>query len=192
MRKTIVIAMVVALTGSLALVGCGEPSATEPAATEPAPTARVEPAPIPPRDRSALATTTPVPVPAPAPAPAIDERPTSEARAELRVRRLVVTRGVEGREPIDEIDVLDREEDLERVYAFVDASNAGEGEGELEVSFERDDGFVTGMVTLDVPARAGRHRTWAFTRGVRAEGAWRAVVRDQDGRVLAEQPFDVQ
>lgn len=106
-----------------------------------------------------------------------------------RVRRLVVTSGIDGHEPIDELDEV--RVGAGPVYAFVDAANAG-GATSLRVTFERaDSSRSTGRIELEVPAHARRHRTWAYTRGVRAEGLWHAVVRDEHGTELARAPFDV-
>lgn len=141
----------------------------------------------------------PVPVAPPivTPSTAPIARSTSTPRvprgeADVRVRRLVVTRGIEARETIDEIDVLDRDEELDRVWAFVELANAGDASGAVTVTFERDGGAITGIVDLEVPARTGRWRTWAFSRGVTETGSWTAVVRDEDHRVLAEQDFEVR
>ncbi len=106
-----------------------------------------------------------------------------------RVRRLVVTSGVAGHEPLDELDEV--RVGSGPLYAFVDAANGG-GETTLEVTFEHDGSArSTGHIELDVPAHARRHRTWAFTRGIRTEGLWYAVVRDAHGEELARVPFDV-
>ncbi|MDQ3032778.1 MAG: DUF2914 domain-containing protein [Myxococcota bacterium] len=139
--------------------------------------------------------TAPVSAPAPttiAPAPVVIAPAPTPGIAEVRVRRLVVTRGIEAREPIDSIDELDVAEELDRVYAFVELANDGDGDGTVTVTFEREGGPTTGVVDLEAPARAGRWRTWAFTRGIDREGAWSAVVRDDGGRVLARHDFDVR
>lgn len=120
-----------------------------------------------------------------------DVRPATPATpSEIRVRRLVVTSGIEAREPVDTIGTMAAGEH-DRVYAFVELANRG-GEGSVVVTFERDGEPRHGEVELEAPARAGRWRTWAFTRGVRQAGEWRAVVRDHEGRVLAEQSFVVE
>lgn len=106
-----------------------------------------------------------------------------------RVRRLVVTSGVEGHEPVDDLDEV--RVGAGRLYAFVDAANAG-GATSLEVTFEHErSGRTVGHVELGVPAHARRHRTWAYTTGIRNEGLWYAVVRDARGAEVARTPFEV-
>ncbi len=111
----------------------------------------------------------------------------------LRVRRLVVARGIEGREPVGASDTFDGED--ARLYAFVDLANRGDAT-EVEVSFEPEvvshDAHVSGLVTLEVPGEVGRHRTWAWSRGVHAPGAWSVVVRDLEGHELARTPFTIE
>lgn len=111
----------------------------------------------------------------------------------LRVRRLVVSTGVERREPTGEGDRFDGQDP--RLYAFVDLANRGDAT-EVEVSFEPEvasrDAHVTGLVTLEVPAEVGRHRTWAWSRNVHAPGHWFAVVRDLEGHELARTPFTIE
>lgn len=124
------------------------------------------------------------------PAPSAHEERRALEPAAIRVRRLVITRGIEEREPLEPIDTMSLGEH-ERVYAFLDLVNRG-AEGSVVVTFERDGGIAHGQVELEVPAHAGRHRTWAFTRGVRRVGQWRAIVRDHEGAALAEQAFLVE
>ena len=112
-----------------------------------------------------------------------------QSQARLRVRSLV-TRGIAGDEPDGFIGTMAVGEH-ERVFAFVELANAG-GAGSVVVTFERDGATPTGNVELDVPERVGRWRTWAFSRGVTSAGEWRAVVRDVDGRLLAEETFVVE
>ena len=111
----------------------------------------------------------------------------------LRVRRLIVARGIEDREPLGASDRFDGED--ARLYAFVDLANRGDAT-EVEVSFEPEvvsrDAHVSGLVTLEVPGEVGRHRTWAWSRGVHAPGRWSVVVRDLEGHELARTPFTIE
>jgi hypothetical protein len=111
----------------------------------------------------------------------------------LRVRRLVVATGIEDREPTGVSETFDGED--ARLYAFVDLANRGD-ETEVEVSFEPEvvsrDAHVSGLVTLEVPGEVGRHRTWAWSRGVHAPGRWSVVVRDLEGHELARTPFTIE
>jgi hypothetical protein len=111
----------------------------------------------------------------------------------LRVRRLVVSTGVEDREPTGASERFERDEP--RLYAFVDLANRGDAT-EVEVVFEPENetraAHVTGLVTLEVPAEVGRHRTWAWSRNVHAPGRWSAIVRDLEGHELARTSFVVE
>lgn len=122
--------------------------------------------------------------------PAAPERPSITERPAPRARRLVVTHAIEDREPVDDLSVVELERG-ERLYAFADLSNAG-GATELEVTFEHESGLTVGHVELALPAHAPRHRTWAYSTRVEEPGNWTAVIRDQDGDVLAMQTFEVR
>jgi hypothetical protein len=110
--------------------------------------------------------------------------------AELRIKRLVVAKGVEGREPVGAADdfVLD---ETEQVYAFVEVHNVDSAESEIFVTFEPERGPARGHVRLRV-GPTPRWRTWAYTRGVRTPGTWAAVVRGGDGEPLARTTFVVR
>lgn len=138
----------------------------------------------------APAIATPAPVVPVVREPAVREVREGERRDVIRVRRLVITSAIAEREPVDTIGTMSVGEH-ERVYAFVDLANRGEA-GSVFVTFERDDAPPHGQVELEVPSRVARHRTWAFTRGVRRAGEWRAIVRDAQGTVLAEEAFVVE
>ena len=109
---------------------------------------------------------------------------------ELRVRRLIVARGVEGREPVGAADTFARA-DVDRLYAFVELGNRTGEEQKVVVTFEPegDRADATGHVELNV-GEGARWRTWAFTRMMRA-GEWDAVVRTLDGDELARTSFTV-
>jgi hypothetical protein len=140
-----------------------------------------------------LATTLPPSDPAPAPVAEPAEPPsraTLAASGSLRLRRLVAATGIESHEPVgasDEFEVGAQE----RIYAFVDAVNEDDAPATLHVTFEPEQGESTGHVQLEIPAHAGRFRTWAFTRNARSAGHWTIVVRDADGRVLGERAIEL-
>jgi hypothetical protein len=108
---------------------------------------------------------------------------------QLRVRRIVVAEGVEGREPVGARSEL-RAGELDKVFAFVEVENAERLPGEVFVSFVPPEGPEIGNVRLSVGG-APRWRTWAFSRAVRAPGPWTALVRDAEGNVIAREPFTV-
>jgi hypothetical protein len=126
--------------------------------------------------------------PAPRPVPVLPA-PQDDGDG-LRARRLVVTHGIEDREPIDELSELEAIEG-ERVYAFIDLANTGEN-SEVEVIFEHETGLRVGLVELEVPAHVTRHRTWAYSSHVSEPGNWTLLVRDRAGRTVAAQSFEVR
>ncbi|HEY8429574.1 MAG TPA: hypothetical protein VIL20_14420, partial [Sandaracinaceae bacterium] len=141
--------------------------AGEPHAAAPPREQRVEPVPAPALEPELASTA------APAPGTAIDEARGEEAErygpelasGAIRVRRLVVATGVEGREPTGAADVF-RLGAQRRLYAFVEAVNETDDAATLRVTFEPDEGESVGHVALQVPANAARFRTWAYTRHV--------------------------
>lgn len=115
--------------------------------------------------------------------------PVQAEKAELAIRRLVVARGVEGREPTDPTDRVTLSEG-ERLYAFVELHNRNGVPGAVSVEFEAESGRTTGAVRLSVGA-SPRYRTWAYSTQIDEPGVWHAVVRDEAGRVLGRHEFDV-
>jgi Protein of unknown function (DUF2914) len=108
---------------------------------------------------------------------------------DLHVERLVVARGVVDREP-QGVDTVFTSND-KRLFAFVEVDNPERAQGDLKVTFVQPDGTSQPPVDLAV-GTSPRWRTWAFTRRARAAGTWKAVVRDESGRVLASTEFDVR
>jgi hypothetical protein len=108
----------------------------------------------------------------------------------LSVKRLVVTSGVKDREPINIADPLPS--DGSPIYAFAELANP-DGESEnVRITFERKGGAErVGNVTLPVPAKVSRHRTWATTRFIRAAGVWEAVLWNESGGELGRTSFEV-
>lgn len=116
--------------------------------------------------------------------------PTMEESGSVRVRRLIISTGVEGHEPTGAADEFEIGAQR-RIYAFVDAANDSDEDAALRVTFEPEVGESAGHVSLDVPADARRYRTWAHTRHVYTPGRWHAVVRAADGHEVARRAFDV-
>lgn len=114
--------------------------------------------------------------------------PEPGAVVALNVQRLVVSRGIENREPVGAVDhvTLDR---AERVYAFVELANPSRVSSRVQVRFVSPRGQP-----IDVLLEVGdkpRWRTWAFTRKVRQTGTWTVAVRSLDGAELASTQFEV-
>jgi hypothetical protein len=121
------------------------------------------------------------------------EAPTvanSPMRSTLSVKRLVVTSGVKDREPVSIADALPS--DGSPIYAFAELANPGGGSENVRITFERKGGAErVGNVTLPVPAKVSRHRTWATTRFIRAPGVWEAVLWNESGGELGRTSFEV-
>lgn len=199
MNHTSRILVVLALLG---LVACDDApnDVVEPAPTEqvrvsldtPVPTAVVTPSASP---TSPTAPTAPSPeASARAAERFVEEAPAPRVELAsdggLTLRRLAITRRVEGREPVDPGTRFASRS--ERLYAFVEASNADEEARELVVSFFGPGNRHTGVVTLTIPAEAPRWRTWAYTSHATEPGAWTAEVRTNEGALVGRQAFVIE
>ncbi len=109
--------------------------------------------------------------------------------AKLFVKRLVVARGVEGREPVGPTSTFQKG-DADRVYAFIEVGNEDRSASAVTVSFFADGKPERGGVELRVGA-SPRWRTWAFTRQATEAGIWHVVVRGPKGQELARDKFEI-
>ncbi|MDB4939440.1 MAG: hypothetical protein JWP87_6412 [Labilithrix sp.] len=105
----------------------------------------------------------------------------------LEVKRLVFARGIDGHEPQEVGTTFSTKDD--RVYAFVELSNAG-ADDNIDVVFQPPSGGSF-AVPLKVSGKAARFRTWAFTRKTQEAGEWTVIVRDSGNKVLSRQSFTV-
>ena len=106
----------------------------------------------------------------------------------LSIKRLVVTSGIDKREPVDDGGVR---ADGSPVYAFLEVKNDSTDDRSLIVTFEREDGTKVGKVPLKVPGKQPRWRTWGRTRQIRKAGAWHVVVRTKGGDEIGRAKFAV-
>lgn len=123
------------------------------------------------------------------PPPATEIRTATNDGA-LKLKRIVVTRKIENREPVagDEFKLGSAP-----VYAFVEFENSAHDAQDIRVMFQNEDTKATvGHVKLTVPATQARFRTWGNTRLIRDPGRWVAVVSTADGTELGRAPFDVK
>lgn len=127
--------------------------------------------------------------------PSVEEPPAKPVKAAepaktpgpIRVKRLLVTDRIEGREPVPaKLAVTD-----DVIYAFAELENPAADERRVRISFEHGSKRI-GNVPLSVPASHKRFRTWGGTRLIDAPGRWDAVVRADDGTELARASFDVE
>lgn len=132
---------------------------------------------------------TPVPSAAPAPASGNDAKAAVSDQG-LKVKRFVVTRKIEDREPVagDDFKLGGGP-----VYAFVELENSGSAPRSVRLLFENQDTKATvGHVKLTVPGAQQHYRTWGNTRLIRDPGRWVAVVSTVDGVELGRASFDVK
>jgi hypothetical protein len=118
--------------------------------------------------------------------------PVADARAasSLSVKRFVVGSGVKDREPLVGGEPL--VSDGSPIYAFAELANPHGGSENVRITFERRGGSErVGDVSLPVPGNVERHRTWAFTRFIRAPGVWEAVLWSESGVELSRTSFEV-
>jgi hypothetical protein len=106
----------------------------------------------------------------------------------VRVKRLVVTQAVEGREPVETSEVSSSTP----VIAFVEVATDGREDQNVVVTFEHETGDRVGLVNLNVPGNKSRWRTWGRTYDVNRDGRWTAVVRDSRGEELGRTAFTVR
>ena len=113
------------------------------------------------------------------------------SESSLKVKRFVVATGVQDREPLLSDAVLLA--DGSAIYAFAELANPiGESEN-VRITFERKAAAErVGDVTLPIPGGVARHRTWAFTRFIRAAGVWDAVLWSEGGAELGRTSFEVK
>lgn len=113
------------------------------------------------------------------------------SRPDLGVKRLVLTHGVNGKEPSDRESVKTFKSSDDRVYAFVEIDNPKKNEDRILVTFEPPVGAAHAEIPLKV-GESSRFRTWAFTRRAHEAGTWSVVVRDTHGHELARERFTVE
>ncbi|WP_437694131.1 DUF2914 domain-containing protein [Sorangium sp. So ce176] len=118
-----------------------------------------------------------------------DAEEHAAAAPELHVVRLVVSKGIAGREPLEPASSFASAE-IDRIYAFVELANKDRASSEISVTFAPPDGSAPLRIPLAVGAQR-RFRTWAATRKARAPGLWSVVVSDAAGKELARASFTI-
>jgi hypothetical protein len=156
---------------------------------EPAPRVVAVPAPVVLRANASLTREAGQPIAKPVMKGSTAAATAHAAMSALSVKRFVVATGIREREPRVTSDALSS--DGSAIYAFAEVANVGESEN-VRITFERKDSTEkVGDVPLAVPAHVSRHRTWAFTRYIRAAGVWDAVLWSESGAELARTSFEV-
>jgi hypothetical protein len=142
-----------------------------------------------PKPATTMVPVTTAPKPAePKPNAASPVKKVTAPASALSVKRIVVTRAIEKREPVATDTFTTGEEP---VFAFLELANTSNHPAIVEVTFEHAQGKTVGHVKLEVPAHSTKWRTWGKTRFIRQAGTWNAVVRGEDGSELAKQEFEV-
>lgn len=139
--------------------------------------------------RAIIATLIIAAVAAAGPGAALAARSWSKAEeGTLNISRLVFSRGVEDRQPV-EPDFAPAA-DGRRLYAYLELFNKGESQ-ELTLTWIRA-GKPFHTVTLKV-GRSPHWRTWAYlTLGTAMTGPWALEVRTEDGKLLMAMPLLVR
>lgn len=134
--------------------------------------------------------TTVTPAPSSAPAVSVGDVKAAASDQGLKVRRFVVTRKIEDREPVAGDDF---KLGSGPVYAFVELENSSSAPRSVRLLFENEDTKATvGHVKLSVPGSQPHYRTWGNTRLIRDPGHWVAVVSTADGVELGRASFEVK
>ena len=194
--------MKLCLLPSLAIVmfssACNSPASTAPNAQPPASVAPAAPVAVPPVAVATPALAAPVgnvalaavAAPASSATTVAKRTPATAGESKVLVKRFVVATGVQDREPLTSGDALPA--DGSAIYAFAELANPVGDSENVRITFERKGGRErVGEVTLPVPANTSRHRTWAFTRFIRAAGVWEAVLWSENGTELSRTSFEV-
>jgi hypothetical protein len=175
---------------------CNSPASTAPS---PKPVASVASAAVPPVAVAVPALAAPVrnaalaapPMPTGEPSAAVKASAPPVGESKVMVKRFIVATGVQDREPLVSSDALPA--DGSAIYAFAELANPVGGSENVRITFERKGGKErVGEVMLPVPANTSRHRTWAFTRFIRAAGVWEAVLWSESGAELSRTSFEVK
>lgn len=120
-----------------------------------------------------------------------DVEASQSASDGLRVRSVVVSRGVANRLPVGQGTTFGAN-DGTPVYTYVEAENTGTEPATLVFSWRREGGRAVGGQRIEVPASTRRWRTWALTRNARTAGEWTAEVRTADGRLIGSRRFVIE
>jgi hypothetical protein len=115
--------------------------------------------------------------------------PELRSVGDLALRRLLLSREVEAREPVD--PATEFEVERAPLYVFLDVANRGEA-SEVEVLLVRPDGERVGFIDLEIAANVPRWRTWARSNMVTMPGTWHAEVWTSDGELLGSSEFEVR
>ena len=111
------------------------------------------------------------------------------AASEVTMKRFVLARGVEGREPLDESDSFTGDE---KIFAFMELSNGDAEPYAFRVHWEPLEGPASPSgVELHVKT-APLFRTWSWTANPREPGQYRAVLRTLEGEEIASRAFTIE
>jgi hypothetical protein len=126
----------------------------------------------------------------PVPSPAEKAKSPSKEPGPTKTAGITLAKGVEKRAPVAP-GTRFAQGDFERLYAFMKVSNPAGEASEVTVGWTPEGGKERGTVTVAIGAEK-RWRTWAFTKVVKEPGKWSVVVRDKEGAVIGEAPFEIE
>lgn len=112
----------------------------------------------------------------------------AKGEGKMAVKRLVLAHGVDSHEPQEATTHFKKNDD--RVYAFVEVASPSD-DGKISVVFQPPSGGALAEIPLEVK-KGARFRTWAFTRKAHEAGEWGVTIRDDKGRLLAQEKFTVE
>jgi hypothetical protein len=106
----------------------------------------------------------------------------------LQVRGITLASGYEEGEPVDEAGTFDQG----RIYAIIDVANRTGDAAQIRVAWAAEGKRGPKGMALEIPDQA-RYRTVAMTWATpRDPGAYRIIVRTDEGETLAEKSFRIQ
>lgn len=111
-----------------------------------------------------------------------------DTHPDLKLKRIQFSHRIDSREPVDPEETFSAAE-TEKLYAFIELSNASKQKGKIVVTFIPPQGSAS-KVTLDVGEQP-RWRTWAQRKSPKAVGTWKVIVRDDTGKELGHRSFEV-
>jgi hypothetical protein len=107
----------------------------------------------------------------------------------LSVQRMSMAESVSGRQPRGLGSRF--RSSTAPLYLFLVITNSSDETQEVIVTFESDSGHAARNISLQIPPRVSRWRTWTYPRTIRQPGLWIAILSTSDGVELARERFEV-
>jgi len=121
---------------------------------------------------------------------AVDELEAVGAEVDgLSVQRMSMAESINGRQPRGLGSRF--RSSTAPLYLFLIITNTSDESQEVIVTFESDSGHAARNISLQIPPRVRRWRTWTYPRTIRQPGLWVAILSTSDGVELARERFEV-